>query len=64
MSKYSEAGKGSSPKLKQKSKFDENFDRIFGKKEEYFDSDETTSWDEDKLDIMGQNANVGYKADE
>jgi hypothetical protein len=64
MSKYSEAGKGSAPKLKQKSKFDENFDHIFGKKEEYFDSDETTDWNEDRLDMISQTANVGYKADE
>lgn len=62
--KYSEAGKGSTTKLKQKAKFDENFDKIFGKKEEYFDSDETTDWDEDRLDIIGQNGNIGYRADE
>ena len=64
MSKCSEAGKGSTPKLKQKAKFDENFDKIFGKKEEYFDSDETTNWNEDRLDMFSQNGNVGYKADE
>ena len=64
MKKYSEAGKGSTTKLKQKAKFDENFDRIFGNKEEYFDSDETTDWNEERLDIIGQNGNIGYRADE
>ena len=60
MSKYSEAGKGSTTKLKQKKKFDENFDQIFGKKEEYFDSDdESNSWDEDRIDIISQNGNNG-----
>ena len=57
--KYSEAGKGSKPKLKQKKKFDDNYDLIFGKKEKYYDSDETTSWDEDKIDIIGLNDNTG-----
>ena len=58
-SKYSEAGKGSATKLKQKKKWDDNYDSIFGKKEEYFDSDETTSWDEDRIDIIGQNGATG-----
>ena len=58
-SKYSEAGKGSTTKLKQKEKWDDNYDSIFGKKEEYFDSDETTSWDEDRIDIIGQNGATG-----
>lgn len=58
-SKYSEAGKGSTTKLKQKKKWDDNYDSIFGKKEEYFDSDETTSWDEDRIDIIGQNGATG-----
>lgn len=57
--KYSEAGKGSATKLKQKKKWDDNYDSIFGKKEEYFDSDETTSWDEDRIDIIGQNGATG-----
>jgi len=56
MSKYSEAGKGSINKLKQKKLYDEGHDRIFGNKEEYFDSDETTSWDEDKANIIGINS--------
>ena len=42
MSKYSEAGKGSTNKLKQKKLYDDNYDQVFGKKEVYFDSDETT----------------------
>ena len=58
--KYSEAGKGSSPKLKQKKKFDDNWDKIdFSKKEVYFDSDETNDWDENRLDIIGTNGNTG-----
>jgi hypothetical protein len=59
MAKHSEAGKGSAPKLKQKKLYDSNYDSIFGKKEEYFDSDETTSWDEDRIDIIGQNGATG-----
>ena len=63
--KYSEAGKGSVARKIDKEKFDENFDRIFKKKgkdiskEIYFDSDETTSWDEDRIDIIGLNGNTG-----
>lgn len=57
--KYNEAGKGSNPKLKQKKKYDENYDLIFGHKEKYFDSDETTDWDEDRVDIIGTNGNTG-----
>lgn len=65
MSKYSEAGKGSTNKLKQKSLYDENYEKIWGKKENklyedrYYDSDETTSWDEDRIDIIGVNGNTG-----
>ena len=59
MSKYSEAGKGSNPKLKQKKLYDKGHDRIFSNKEEYFDSDETTSWNEDKADMVGLNNNTG-----
>jgi len=61
-SKHSEAGKGSVNKLKQKSLYDENYERIWGKKENklyderYYDSDETTSWDEDKANIIGINS--------
>jgi hypothetical protein len=57
--KYSEAGKGSTPKLKQKKKFDDNYDLVFGRKEKYYDSDETIVWDEDKIDIIGLNGNTG-----
>ena len=61
--KYSEAGKGSVARKTDKERFDENFDKIFKKKtqnkEMYFDSDETTSWDEDKINIVGLNDNTG-----
>ena len=58
--KYSEAGKGSTARKTDKEKFDENFDKIFKKKpkntsEIYYDSDETTSWDEDRIDMIGLN---------
>ena len=33
--KYSEAGKGSTPKLKQKKSFDSGWDRIWGSKENH-----------------------------
>jgi hypothetical protein len=65
MSKYSEAGKGSINKLKQKSLYDENYEKIWGNKknklyeERYYDSDETTSWDQDKADMIGLNSNTG-----
>jgi hypothetical protein len=64
-SKYSEAGKGSNNKLKQKSLYDENYEKIWGNKknklyeERYYDSDETTSWDQDKVDMIGLNSNTG-----
>jgi hypothetical protein len=64
-SKYSEAGKGSTNKLKQKSLYDENYEKIWGNKknklyeERYYDSDETTSWDQDKVDMIGLNSNTG-----
>jgi len=63
--KYSEAGKGSINKLKQKSLYDENYEKIWGNKknklyeERYYDSDETTSWDQDKADMIGLNSNTG-----
>ena len=59
--KYSEAGKGSAVRKTDKEKFDDNFEKIFGKKkkEVYYDSDETTSWDEDRVDIIGLNGNTG-----
>ena len=63
--KYSEAGKGSTNKLKQKNLYDENYEKIWGNKknklyeERYYDSDETTSWDQDKIDILGLNGNTG-----
>lgn len=37
----------------QKEKFDEGFDRIFGKKKK------PVEWDESRIDIIGQNGNDG-----
>lgn len=66
MSKYSEAGKGSTTKLKQKSLYDQNYERIWGKKENklyedrYYDSDDSSNtWNEDRMDIIGVNGNTG-----
>jgi len=66
MSKYSEAGKGSTTKLKQKKVYDENYERIWGKKENklyedrYYDSDDlSNTWNEDRMDIIGVNGNTG-----
>lgn len=62
MSKYSEAGKGSTTKLKQKAKFDENFDKIFKKLDgsiNYDSDDSSNTWDEDRMDIIGVNGNTG-----
>jgi hypothetical protein len=57
--KYSDAGKGSVRRKEDKKKIDENWDKVFGKKEIYYDSDETTDWDEDKIDIIGLNGSTG-----
>jgi len=60
MSKYSEAGKGSTNKLKQKKQYDDNYDLVFGRKEKYFDSDDASdTWDEDRMDLIGINGNTG-----
>lgn len=62
MSKYNEAGKGSITKLKQKAKFDENFDKIFKKLDgsiNYDFDDSSNTWDEDRMDIIGVNGNTG-----
>ena len=62
MGKYSEAGKGSINKLKQKKIYDNNYDKIWANKknklceERYYDSDETISWDEDKANLFGINS--------
>jgi hypothetical protein len=56
---YNEAGKGSKRRKEDKKKIDDNWDLIFGRKEKYYDSDETTDWDEDRLDIIGTNGNTG-----
>lgn len=55
MSKYSEAGKGSTNKLKQKKAFDNGYDNIKWEKEEETES----TWDEDRMDIIGINGNTG-----
>lgn len=60
--KYSEAGKGSTTKLKQKKKYDDNYDLIFGRKDKeiYYDADDASdSWNEDRMDIIGLNGNTG-----
>lgn len=56
---YNEAGKGSKQRKTNKKQYDDNYDLIFGRKEKYYDSDETTDWDEDRLDIIGTNGNTG-----
>jgi hypothetical protein len=45
-------------------KFNANFDAIFGvkpKKEKYVPP-ELDEWDEKRMDVIGQNGNVGYEA--
>jgi len=37
----------------QKQKYDDGFDRIFGKKKK------SVEWDENRIDIIGQNGNDG-----
>ena len=39
--------------------FEENFERIFGKKEK----SKNTDWDEKRVDIVGQNGNDGLHYD-
>jgi hypothetical protein len=56
---YSDAGKGSKQRKTNKKQYDENYDLIFGRKEKYYDSDETTDWDQDKVDMIGLNNNTG-----
>jgi hypothetical protein len=51
--------------LNKKALYDENYEKIWGSKknklyeERYYDSDETTSWDQDKVDMIGLNNNTG-----
>ena len=55
MSKYNEAGKGSTNKLKQKKLYDENYERIWGSKsnklyeDKYYDSDDSSNKSSSKL---------------
>lgn len=61
MSKYSEAGKGSNPKLRQKKQYDDNYDLVFGRKEKYYDADESNDWDQELADIINRNQNIENK---
>jgi len=61
MSKYSEAGKGSNPKLRQKKQYDDNYDMVFRRKEKYYDSDESNDWDQELADIINRNQNIENK---
>jgi hypothetical protein len=48
----------------QQEKFNANFDAIFGvkpKKKKYVPP-ELDDWDEKRMDVIGQNGNVGYEA--
>jgi hypothetical protein len=60
-SKYSEAGKGSNPKLRQKKQYDDNYDMVFRRKEKYYDSDESNDWDQELADIINRNQNIENK---
>jgi len=56
--------KGSAPRTSNKKRYDDNWDRIFGKKDEapnpYGDDDfATPQEDEERMDIIGQNGNDG-----
>lgn len=49
----------------QQEKFSNNFDSIFGvkpKKEKYVPP-ELDGWDEKRMDVIGQNGNIGYEAE-
>lgn len=46
----------------QRKAFDENFDRIFGKKK--LNIVESEEWDEKRVDVVGQNGNEGLHYDE
>ena len=51
----------------QQEKFDNNFDAIFGKKKKtnggYVPPPLNEEWDEKRMDVIGQNGNVGYDPD-
>lgn len=40
--------------------FEDNFDRIFGKKNKVNETKKEEEWDEKRIDIIGSNGNVGY----
>ena len=56
----SDGGKGSVRRPKQitQEEADNNWERVFGKKKPL------QEWDEDRIDIIGQNGNVGYDLDQ
>jgi hypothetical protein len=58
---YSDAGKGSKQRKTNKKQYDENYDLIFGRKEKYFDSDESNDWDQELADIITRNQNMENK---
>jgi hypothetical protein len=59
---YSDAGKGSKQRKTNRKQYDENYDLIFGRKDKFdgginYDSDdESNSWNEDKVNIIGINS--------
>lgn len=58
---YSDAGKGSKQRKTNKKQYDENYNLIFGRKEKYFDSDESNDWDQELADIITRNQNMENK---
>ena len=58
---YSEAGKGSKQRKTNRKQYDENYDLIFGRKEKYYDSDESNDWDQELADIITRNQNMENK---
>jgi len=58
---YSDAGKGSKQRKTNKKQYDENYDLIFGRKEKYYDSDESNDWDQELADIITRNQNMENK---
>jgi len=71
----SDGGKGSGRRPKQISQEEENkrWELVFGKKKPKLGGikpppdkslDSSQEWDEDRIDIVGQNGNVGYDLDQ
>lgn len=61
--KYNEAGKGSVRRKEDKKKIDEGWDRIWGSKNNHKEDNmfvnDDSNWDEDRMDVIGQNGNTG-----